>query len=158
MSIKKPTKLPKIHLGTDHAGFELKESVKTWLAVEGYSVIDHGAKTLDPLDDFSDFVTLAVKALAKNPKNAKALIFGGSGHGEAMMANRFKKIRAAVYYGGDEEIITLSRHHNDANVLSIGARFVNTDLAKKVIWDWLHTEPLTDKKYQRRNKELDTLS
>ncbi len=158
MSIKKPAKLPKIHLGTDHAGFELKESVKSWLTAEGYSVIDHGATKLDPLDDFSDFVTLAVKALAKQSNKDKAIIFGGSGQGEAMMANRFKKIRAVVYYGGNEEIITLSRQHNDANVLSIGARFVNTDLAKKVIWDWLHTEPLADKKYSRRNKKLDTLS
>ena len=158
MSIKKQAKLPKIHLGTDHAGFELKENVKTWLRAEGYSVIDHGAKKLEPLDDFTDFVTLAVKALAKQSNKDKAIIFGGSGQGEAMMANRFKKIRAVVYYGGNEEIITLSRQHNDANVLSLGARFVAVDLAKKVIWYLLHTEPLTDKKYSRRNKKLDTLS
>ncbi len=158
MTIKKQLKLPTIHLGTDHAGFELKEAVKAWLSSEGYSVVDHGAVTLDPLDDFSDYITATVNGFLKKPKNAKAIIFGGSGQGEAMMANRFKKIRAAVYYGGNEEIITLSRHHNDANVLSIGARFVSADNAKKVIWDWLHTESLTDKKYSRRNKKLDTLS
>ena len=75
-----------------------------------------------------------------------------------MMANRFRGVRATVFYGGTEEIITLSREHNDANVLSIGARFVDEHLAKKVIWDWLHAAPATDKKYARRNKKLDTLA
>ena len=75
-----------------------------------------------------------------------------------MMANRLKGVRATVYYGGSEEIITLSREHNDANVLSIGARFVDEAKAKRVIWSWLHSETSKDKKYTRRNRKLDTMS
>ncbi len=156
--IKNKQKLPTIHLGTDHAGFLMKEDVKSWLTSEGFKVVDHGADKFNALDDFTDFVSIAAKAVSEKSKTTKAIIFGGSGQGEAMMANRFKKVRAVVYYGGNEEIIKLSRQHNDANVLSIGARFVSEDHAKKVIWDWLHTETLQDKKYARRNRELDTLS
>ncbi|PIW97286.1 ribose-5-phosphate isomerase, partial [Candidatus Kaiserbacteria bacterium CG_4_8_14_3_um_filter_38_9] len=68
-----------------------------------------------------------------------------------------KGVRATVYYGGDEAIIALSRQHNNANVLSIGARFVSVDNAKKVIWDWLHTAPNSDEKYHRRNRALDNI-
>ena len=158
MSVSKTTKKPTIHLGTDHAGFLMKEEVKNWLEAEGFKVIDHGADKIDTEDDFSDYVAAAIQSFLKRPKGSRAIIFGGSGQGEAMMANRFKKVRATVYYGGNEEIIKLSRQHNDANVLSIGARFISNDEAKKVIWDWLHTETLPDKKYTRRNRKLDTLS
>jgi len=147
-----------IHLATDHAGFNLKEEVKHWLTAEGFTIKDHGARQEDALDDFPDFIALAAAAVSHRPKSNRALIFGGSGQGEAMMANRFKGVRATVFYGGTEEIISLSRAHNDANVLSIGARFVGAHQAKKVIWDWLHSAPATDKKYARRNKKLDTLA
>lgn len=147
-----------IHLATDHAGFDHKEAVKAWLTSEGYTVLDHGAQTYEPLDDFPDFIGLAAAAVNKAPTCARAVIFGGSGQGEAMAANRFPKVRAAVFYGGDPTIVNLSRAHNDANVLSIGARFVAIDLTKQVIWDWLHIEPLSDAKYQRRNQKLEQLT
>ncbi len=153
-----PTKKPHIHLATDHAGFEMKESVKSWLLSEGFKVTDHGADNIDPLDDFPDYIAKAARAVAKSPSHNKGLIFGGSGQGEAMMANRFKKIRATVYYGGNEQIIVVSREHNNANVLSLGARFMTHNHAKKVIWSWLHGKASTAKKYTRRNKKLDTLS
>jgi ribose 5-phosphate isomerase B len=146
-----------IHLATDHAGFEHKEAVRQWLGSEGYNVVDHGAFTLDPLDDFTDFIAQAAEAVSNDPKETKAIIFGGSGQGEAMMANRFPAIRAAVFYGGVTEIPILSRQHNDANVLSIGARFVGIDETKKVIWDWLHADAFTDEKYRRRNEKLELL-
>lgn len=119
---------------------------------------DHGASDYDGQDDFPDFISLAAAAVSKKPSENKAVIFGGSGQGEAMVANRFKNVRATVYYGGNEEIVSLSRQHNDANVLSIGARFVGLDETKKVIWDWLHADFLTDKKYQRRNKKIETIT
>ncbi len=144
-----------VYLATDHAGFALKNAVKEWLVGEGFTVKDCGATVFDETDDFPDFISLAAKAVSRRPKSSRAIIFGGSGQGEAMRANRFKGVRATVYYGGDESIITLSRLHNDANVLSIGARFVGEDLAKKVIWDWLHQPTDGDKKYARRNKKLD---
>jgi ribose 5-phosphate isomerase B len=88
----------------------------------------------------------------------KGIIFGGSGQGEAMLANRYPQVRAAVYYGGDEKIVALSREHNDANILSIGARFVDISHTKKVIWDWLHAEPLKQEKYQRRNHKIEVIT
>ncbi len=147
-----------IHLATDHAGFELKNSVSEWLKSEGYTVVDHGSHVYDKHDDFPDFIYLAVRAVAVKPKHDLGIIFGGSGQGEAMLANRFSGIRAAVYYGGPEEIVTLSREHNDANVLSIGARFVDEKNAKKMIWKWLHTEVRAEKKYARRNTKISDIT
>jgi ribose 5-phosphate isomerase B len=146
-----------IHLATDHAGFALKQSVKDWLVAEGYEVVDHGAQSYDETDDFPDFIAEAGRALHNQPQD-RAIVFGGSGQGEAMMANRFKGVRATVYYGGPTDIITLSRAHNDANALSIGARFVSDAEAKQAIWDWLHAPSPTEEKYLRRNQKLDTLS
>lgn len=147
-----------IHLATDHAGFEHKESVLAWLRSEGFEVIDHGAFTLDPLDDFPDTIALAAEAVSCDGENSRAIIFGGSGQGEAMMANRFRNVRATVYYGGEASIPTLSRQHNDANVLSIGARFVDIDHTKQVIWDWLHEAAFTEEKYRRRNEKIEFIT
>lgn len=146
-----------IHLGTDHAGFYHKNEIKDWLASEDFVVIDHGADVYDELDDFPNFIALAAQSVQARDGEA-AVIFGGSGQGEAMMANRFGGVRATVYYGGNDEIIRLSRQHNNANVLSIGARFISVDEAKKVIWQWLHTKAGTDEKYDRRNRQLDLYS
>lgn len=145
-----------LYLATDHAGFAHKESIKTWLIAEGCRVVDLGAPIFDEADDFPDYISAAGKAVSQNPETAAAIIFGGSGQGEAMVANRFPGVRATVYYGGEESIIALSREHNDANVLSIGARFVSVDEAKKVIWSWLHAEKNIDPKYHRRNLKIDT--
>ncbi len=147
-----------IHLATDHAGFAHKEAIKTWLLNEGFTVIDHGAAVYDENDDFPDYIVLAAKAVGHGEASVKGIIFGGSGQGEAMMANRIMGVRASVYYGGRTDIIRLSREHNDANVLSIGARFVSIDEAKAVIWEWLHTSALTDPKYHRRNQKIEQLS
>ncbi len=147
-----------IHLATDHAGFEHKQSVLKWLKEEGYEVVDHGSFTFEAEDDFTDFIAKAASAVSKDSVKSKAVIFGGSGQGEAMIANRYPQVRATVFYGGDEEIIKLSREHNDSNILSIGARFVDIDTAKKVIWDWLKTGTSTDKKYARRNKKIESLT
>lgn len=148
-----------IHLATDHAGFHYKETVKEWLVSEGYRVIDHGASTLDSEDDFPDFIALAAEAVSREwTQNSKGVIFGGSGQGEAMLANRFPNVRATVFYGGDETIPVLSRQHNDSNILSIGARFVDINVTKKVIWDWLHTDVFNDEKYQRRNQKIETIT
>lgn len=147
-----------IYLATDHAGFTHKNEIRSWLMREGYSVEDCGNFELDELDDFTDYIDKAAKAVATNPSVHKAIIFGGSGQGEAMLANRYKGVRAAVFYGPPEEIVTLSREHNDANILSIGARFVSVDMTKEAVWKWLHTNPLTDKKYARRNKKMSEIT
>ncbi len=145
----------KVFLATDHAGFELKNEIKVFLESElGFEVIDCGAHEYDPVDDFPVFITEAAAAVAADPENNRAVIFGGSGQGEAMLANRFTRVRAIVYYGGAVEIVKLSREHNDANVLSIGARFVSAVEAKKIIELWFKTKPLADEKYQRRIDQI----
>ena len=148
----------KIHVATDHAGFFHKNVIMTWLQGEGYTVIDHGAAEFHELDDFPDFISTAAKAVSESGGVDRAIIFGGSGQGEAMMANRFAHVRATVYYGKDKTIPKLSRQHNDANILSIGTRFVPEDEAKEVVWEWLHTEALTDDKYARRNDKIETIA
>lgn len=148
---------PTIHLAADHAGLERKNEVLGWLKDEGYMVVDHGAHHVDEQDDFPDFIKLAAEAVSKDP-TTRAIIFGGSGQGEAMVANRFPHVRATVFYGGNEEIITLSRQHNDANILSVGARFVTFDTLTRVLGCWL-TEPFsTDLKYLRRNQKIEHLT
>ena len=97
----------RIVLATDHAGFELKESVKKYLLDLNYDVKDFGAFEYESTDDYPDFINPAAKFISEND-NTMGIIFGGSGQGEAMAANRFKGIRAAVFYGGPDEIIELS--------------------------------------------------
>lgn len=147
-----------IYLASDHAGFEHKQAVFLWLKAEGLQVEDVGAFSYEALDDFPDTIAPAAAAVALQPATTCAIIFGGSGQGEAMVANRFAGVRATVYYGGEPSIIDLSRAHNDANVLSIGARFVSLDDAKAVIWRWLHGTLDPDPKYARRNAKLDNLT
>ncbi len=145
-----------IHIAADHAGFATKEIVKAWLLAAGYLVEDHGAYDFEPNDDFPSYMLSVATAVALQASSC-GLLFGGSGQGEAMAANRVRGVRATVYYGGNPEIITLSRTHNDANVLSFGARFVTAEEAKECIMHWLATEPSTDAKYHRRNEALDAI-
>lgn len=146
-----------VYVAADHAGYVYKNEVREWLLSEGFAVYDMGATEYDELDDFPIFMKRAAASVASSLTPACALLFGGSGQGEAMAANRTAGVRATVFYGGDEQIITLSRKHNNANVLSIGARFVSLDDTKRLIWRWLHTESAIDEKYVRRNIALDTL-
>lgn len=149
----------KIYLATDHAGFELKNVIKEHLEKTGsYEVEDSGALTHEPLDDYPDFISVAADKVSCNPQEFRAVIFGGSGQGEAMLANRYKNVRAAVYYGGPQEIVTLSREHNDSNILSLGARFVSHAEAIVAIDLWLETGFLHDEKYSRRVKKAERLS
>src|SRR3989344_7089602 len=128
-----------IYLATDHRGFGLKEKIKEWLAEWGYPYEDMGAFEYNKEDDYPDFVRLAAQKVSENPANNKAIILGGSGQGEAMVANRCQGVRAAVYYSDSDEIIKMSREHNNANVLSLGASFLNDEAAKKAIRLWLET-------------------
>ena len=144
-----------VHLGADHAGRLLKDELMVWLKAEGFAVVDHGAYRNNPEDDFPDFITPVAEIVARSGHGVAGLVFGGSGQGEAVAANRLVGVRAAVYYGAKPEIVTLARQHNNANILSIGARFVASDEAKAVIWEWLHTPALAAKKYDRRNQKID---
>ena len=143
----------KIHLATDHAGLELKEKIKLYLSDLNYEVIDHGAYEYDALDDYPDFIFPCANAVSNDPES-KGIILGGSGQGEAMAANRVKGVRAAVFYNGPDEIIKLSRQHNNANILSLGARFMSEKEMYKIIEVWLSTD-FESGRHQRRIEKLD---
>tara|TARA_B100000427_G_scaffold258905_1_gene222948 strand:+ start:1537 stop:1977 length:441 start_codon:yes stop_codon:yes gene_type:complete len=142
-----------IVLATDHAGFELKEHVKKFLTEKGYNIKDFGALEYDGLDDYPDFILPAAKYISEH--KLIGIIFGGSGQGEAMAANRIKGVRAAVFYNGPNEIVELSRLHNNANILSIGARFVNNQEVEKVIELWLSTD-FEEGRHEKRINKLDS--
>jgi ribose 5-phosphate isomerase B len=155
----------KIHLGTDHAGFELKENLKAFLESEGYEVTDHGSFEYDEEDDYPDFIYPAVKAVAQDLENSRGIILGGSGQGEAICANRIPGIRAVVFNGQYEPAddrnvpneIVLSRQHNDSNVLSLGARFLNFEEAREAVMLWLETEFSGEERHIRRLDKIDDL-
>jgi len=157
----------KIYIGTDHAGFELKEKLLTYLPELGlgYEVVDKGAFMLDPNDDYPDFVTDTAISVAED-EGSMGIVLGGSGQGEAMCANRVAGIRAVVFYGPQEplepidikgvespdtfEIVKLAREHNNANIISIGTRFVTEDEAKFAIELFLNTKFSADERHVRR--------
>ena len=142
-----------IVLATDHAGFELKEHVKRFLIEKGCGIKDFGAFEYDGLDDYPDFILPAAKYISEH--KLIGIIFGGSGQGEAMAANRINGIRAAVFYNGPDEIVELSRLHNNANILSIGARFVSNQEVEKVIELWLSTN-FEEGRHEKRINKLDS--
>lgn len=145
----------RVYFATDHAGFELKEALKAYVQNElCYDVKDFGAHEYNVEDDYPDFVFPLARAIA-NDGSARGIILGGSGQGEAMAANRVRHVRACVWYGGEKEIVTLSREHNDANVLSLGARFVTEKEAKEVVSLWLAHAFSGAERHERRNEKLD---
>ncbi|MCH8003176.1 MAG: RpiB/LacA/LacB family sugar-phosphate isomerase [Nanoarchaeota archaeon] len=145
--------IKKIILGTDHAGFKLKEEIKKFLINEGFEVEDVGAHKLDPHDDYPDFISKAAKKVAKN-QESRGVIFGASGQGEAIVANKIPGIRAALYYGSNINIVKLSRTHNNANILSLGARFLKKEEAIKALKLWLKT-PFSNKgRHVRRLEKI----
>ena len=143
-----------IVLAADHAGFELKEEVKRSLLELNYEVKDFGAFEYESTDDYPDFINPAAQFISEN-NNTIGVIFGGSGQGEAMAANRFKGVRAAVFYDGPDEIIDLSRLHNNANVLSFGSRFIKSERAIELIKQWLSVE-FEGGRHQKRIEKLDS--
>lgn len=158
-----------IYLATDHAGFELKEKVREFLKKEGYDVEDCGAYEFNKADDYPDFISKAAKAVSANP-DSLGIIFGNSGQGEAMVANKFKGVRAALFYGSilpikavdatgrvssdPYEMIRLTREHNDANILSLGASFLTAEEACKVIKLWIETVFSNDERHVRRVNKI----
>lgn len=151
-----------IYIGGDHAGYQLKEALQSYLTDLGYRVIDKGPFEYDESDDYPDFVVRVARAVADDPEHSRGVVIGGSGQGEAMAANRISGVRAAVFYGPAKEngadIIALSREHNDANVLSLGARFIDEQTAKEAVKQWLETEFPGEERHMRRIKKIDGAS
>src|SRR5436190_5370986 len=125
----------KISLGSDHAGFRYKEKIKTLLVELGHEVMDFGTSSEEPVD-YPLFIRPAAEAVAQGECD-RGIVFGGSGNGEAMAANKVHGVRCALCW--NEETARLSRQHNDANVLSIGQRVIPEETAVALVQVWLST-------------------
>ena len=143
----------KIYIAADHAGFKLKNYLIEKLLAGGYDIEDCGAFDYDPLDDYPDFIIPVAEKVA-NESNSRGIIIGGSGQGEAMAANRIQGARAAVYYDGPVDIVKLSRLHNNANILSLGARFLSPEKAIEILNIWL-IEEFEGGRHENRINKLD---
>jgi len=145
----------KIYIGTDHAGFELKEELKIFLERLGCEVEDKGAYEFNEADDYPDFIYPVVKAVAEDiarDLDSRGIVIGGSGQGEAIVANKVKGIRAAVVY--DEYSAEMSRKHNDANIISLGNRTLAVSKAKALVKLWLETSFSNDERHKRRIEKI----
>src|SRR6184192_4559249 len=142
-----------ISLGSDHAGFKLKEKVKALLGELGHKVKDLGTFTAEPPVDYPLFIRPAAEAIARG-ECERGIVFGGSGNGEAMAANKVHGVRCALCW--NEESARLSRQHNDANVLSIGQRMIPEDLALKIVRVWLET-PFEGGRHAARVAQLNAM-
>jgi ribose 5-phosphate isomerase B len=143
-----------IFIGADHAGFEAKKELKTYLKAAGFSVEDLGDLVLDQNDDYPDFIVPVAKAVTEN-KDSKGIVIGGSGQGEAMAANKVKGIRAAVIY--DEYSAKMSREHNNANVAAFGSRTTDIEKIKELTMTWLNTPFSREERHERRIEKLNNL-
>ena len=140
----------KIFLGSDHRGFELKNTVAQFLTALSVEIIDCGPQDFDAEDDFNDYAKAVAKGVSTNGDSFGILVCG-SAQGVAMQANRFKKVRAAICHNADDARET--RLHNNANILCLAAD-KHPDYAT-IIEAFLSTPPLTEEKYQRRINKLD---
>lgn len=149
-----------VYFAADHAGFELKNNLLNFVRDElHHDVEDCGAFAYDAEDDYPEIIASAAQKLSADVAEgveSRAVILGGSGQGEAIVANRFKGVRAVVYYGKEPSIIVLSREHNDANALSLGARFLREEEAKDVVKIWLETSFSGEGRHTRRIKKIDS--
>ncbi len=143
----------KIFIGSDHAGYELKEKIKEYLSSLQHEVIDKGAFELNPTDDYPDFIIPTAEAVAKYTESL-GIILGGSGEGEQISANKIEGIRAIEYYGGNLEIVKLGREHNNANILSLGARFISNEEALQAVKIFIETPFSNEERHIRRINKL----
>jgi ribose 5-phosphate isomerase B len=160
----------RIALSTDHAGYDQIKQMISLLEQLGHEVVNFAPKTLDTNDDYPDFIRPAASAVASGDCE-RGIIYGGSGQGEAIVANRVAGVRCAVFYGpaiavgpidatGAEsvdtfDIVRLSRQHNDANMLSLGARFLAWSDIERAVRVWLSTDFSQEPRHQRRIKKID---
>lgn len=145
----------RIHVATDHAGLEFSQQLQQHLRQQGFEVIDHGPQEYDALDDYPSFCINAALGVARDERagiEAFGIVFGGSGNGEQMAANKVEGIRAALVWS--ESTATLAREHNNANVISIGARQHTVDEAIRFIDLFLSTPFSGDGRHVRRISQL----
>lgn len=141
----------KIAIGSDHAGFEMKEHIKKYLKEKGYEYHDFGAETLDPQDDYPIYGEKVAKAVASGNYD-RGIAICGTGIGISIAANKVPGIRAATSY--NIEMAKISRLHNDANVLALGGRITDIDLALKIVDEWLKTPFTDEERHIRRINQI----
>jgi ribose 5-phosphate isomerase B len=137
----------RIHLGSDHAGLELKEHMLGWLREHGHEPVDHGPFVYDALDDYPVFCLRAAAAVVADP-GSLGVVIGGSGNGEQIAANKVPGVRAALAWS--EETASLAREHNDANVISVGGRMHTVDEMTRFIEVFLGTAFTGEERHVRR--------
>lgn len=161
----------KVYLASDHAGFELKKILADFLKSESFDVEDCGPHEYDAADDYPPLIAAGAQKLSADAAagmDSKAIILGASGQGEAIVANRFSHVRAVVYYGAPQteqvdmsgkslSMIQSTRAHNDANCLSLGARFLDVEVAKKVALEWLKEPFSNESRHERRIKSIESV-
>lgn len=137
----------RVHIGGDHAAYDMHQDLLAFLREEGHEVTDHGAFALDPEDDYPVFCLRAAQAVAQDPESL-GIVLGGSGNGEQIAANKVPGIRAALCY--DEEMAQLARQHNNAQVISIGGRMNSAEQARAMVRVFLATPFSGVERHQRR--------
>jgi ribose 5-phosphate isomerase B len=137
----------RVYLGSDHAGFELKQHLIGWLTAQGHSAFDCGPATYDGEDDYPPYVLLAASRTVGDP-GSFGIVIGGSGNGEAIAANKVRGVRAALAW--NEQTAQLAREHNDANVISLGARMHTADEATRFVEIFLNTPVSGVERHARR--------
>ena len=156
----------RIVFAADHGGFLLKEKLKPFVESLGHEVADVGAYELDMEDDYPPIIQKGAREVAKDPKNTRGIIIGGSGQGEAFAANRIKGVRAVVYYGEPArkqtdadgralDMIASTREHNDSNILSLAGRFLTEEEAKDAVKRWLAAGYEPSSRHERRHRLVD---
>ncbi|WP_127357869.1 ribose-5-phosphate isomerase [Actinacidiphila soli] len=141
----------RVYLGSDHAGFELKNHLVEWLKAGGHEPVDCGPHIYDAQDDYPAFCLRAAERTAADP-DSLGIVIGGSGNGEAIAANKVKGVRAALAWS--EETASLGRQHNNANVVSIGGRMHTVDEATKFVEVFLGTPYSGEERHTRRIEML----
>jgi ribose 5-phosphate isomerase B len=163
----------KVYFASDHAGFDVKNRLVEYVRDHlGHAVEDCGALVDDPQDDYPEIIAVAARKLAKDVaagRDSRAIVAGGSGQGEAIVANRFQGVRCALYYGdpGSQQvdasgkrldILSSTREHNNANALSLGLRFLSLDQAQDAVARWLAAPFPGEARHARRIAQIDEVS
>lgn len=141
----------RVHIGADHAGFELKSHLLGWLEQRTYEVVDHGAESYDPEDDYPRFCLSVGEGVVADPGSV-GIVLGGSGNGEQIAANKVDGVRAALAWS--EETASLARQHNDANVVAVGARMHPTADSTRIVEVFLSTSFSGSQRHARRIEQL----
>lgn len=141
-----------VYLGSDHGGYLLKEELKIWLVKNGFTGEDLGADSFDPEDDYPDFILPLAKKVAADPSSF-GIVIGRSGNGEAIAANKIKRIRAALCM--NKEMARKAREHNNANIISLGADYIDTDQAESMVKIFLETPFSHEERHIRRLAKIE---